>query len=202
LATCGSDTEKLETWGELIGYIERAIGQSSQFNILVTGLPISGKATLRRAVANSLRSMHPNEISSIDRDYMKIPEALMLDHGINIIEDMHGLDRASHNYQDLKMYSLVLYLKPSEVQHLKMIGERGKIWQESSGRKVDLTNSENAPNDNQFIKFMQSTKSQSRAYHSRERIMQEDAPALENLRQRIPVIEVDPTAIVNLTYQK
>jgi hypothetical protein len=201
-ATYGDDTESLKTWGEFIGYIERAIGQNRQFNILVTGLPISGKATLRRAIANGLQVKHPNQVSSIDRDYIKLPQNFMLQQGINVVEDMHGLDPGSLNYKDLEMYNMVLYLQPAEGQHLKMITERVKVWQESPSRKVDLTDSKSSPDDNQLVRFIKSTEKQARAYSSRDRFMPDDIAVLENLHRRIPVIEVNPAEVIDFTYQK
>ena len=201
-AVYGDYQETLKTWGDLTSYIGWALSQNEQFNILVTGLSISGKATMRRAITKELQKDHPGKVTSIDRDYIKMPYQFVLDKGINIVEDMHGLDPGSLNCDDLDSYNMLIYLKPNEPQHIRMINERGKIWMQAEGRKADLTDGNGTASDDQLAKFFQSVKSQTRVRLARDRILHEDAPVLDQLRRRIPVVTVDPAVVINLSYRK
>jgi hypothetical protein len=195
-----SSRENIHTWGNLLEVIRRAAKGKDQFNILVTGLPIAGKATLRRLVTNAFLQDNPQKVSSIDRDYMKYPKDLMLQQGVNVIEDMHGLDQKPPYEQDIAMYDLVLYVQPSEVGHIKMIASRGKVWQEATHRKADLTDPDNKIQDSALEKMFQSMRSQGKAYRSRQQVLTEDEPVLEKLSHKVPVIKVDTAPIIDLAY--
>jgi hypothetical protein len=192
--------ENIHAWGNLLETVQQAAEGKDQFNILVTGLSIAGKATLRRLVTNVFLQDNPQKVASIDRDYMRYPKDLMLQQGVNVIEDMHGLDQKPPYDQDIAMYDLVLYVQPSEVSHIKMIASRGKVWQEATHRKADLTDPDSKIEDNVLEKMFQSMRSQGKAYRSRQQVLTEDEPVLEKLSQRIPVIRIDTSAIVELAY--
>jgi len=63
------EQEQMHVWGDFINYIKQAAVEHRQFNILVTGLPISGKATLRRLITNELWEDYPHRACSELRNY-------------------------------------------------------------------------------------------------------------------------------------
>ena len=89
--------KKFEQFGDFIaklkGEIEKQRGESGKpVYILISGIGISGKATIRSVLTNELTHALPLlQIVAIDRDYEKIfPSQIPAD--VYLVEDVHGLD--------------------------------------------------------------------------------------------------------------
>jgi hypothetical protein len=194
-----SGIERVSSWGELIQFVESVIQKNGgQINILVAGLPISGKATVRRLFAKSLGTLHgPNEVSNIDRDYIKMPKDNL--KAINVIEDMHGLES---NYGDIN-YDLVVYIKPTQVGHLDSIRSRGQHWVADSSAKVDLTDGVGSAGAAKLERMSQAAGSMAKAQNSREIVFAEDAPVLDELKESgASVITLDPAVLLEKAYPR
>lgn len=186
-------------WIELLDMIKLQKSEKTRFNILITGLPISGKATARRALTKGLHE-HGCEALGLDRDYIKQPMKYLLGEGINIIEDMHGIDQESSHINDLDNYDMVIYTIPNELEHIRMIHDRGEIWRESV-EKVDLTDGTGTADDDRWTRLFQSMRSESRAQQARENWLEIDETTLYSISEKIPVIKLNPVEIIADSYQ-
>ena len=187
------------TWGELLDIIKLQKSEKTIFNILVTGLPISGKATTRRALTKGLQE-HGCKTLGLDRDYIKQPMKHLLSEGVNIIEDMHGIDKESPHINDLEKYDIVIYTVPRELEHIRMIHDRGEIWRESV-EKVDLTDGTGTADDDRWTRLFQSMRSESRAQQARENWLEIDETTLYSISEKIPVIKLNPVEIIADSYR-
>lgn len=126
------------------------------WQILVGGIGISGKATLRKVLAKELSEKLPEKkVISWDRDYQKLfPVPAEWQGNINVIEDVHGLDEERDDQGKLKRfngaeglpdgYDLVLYVLPTASTYRQSLLNRGRGWLKAG--KLDLT----APGEKQY----------------------------------------------------
>lgn len=92
--------------------------------ILITGVGVVGKSTLRRRVKN-LISKIGIPVEDIDSDYQKMP---IFKEGMTyVIEDVHG-PMTEEAFLPLEAYHLILYLLPTPFCHLIFWLKRMTIW--------------------------------------------------------------------------
>lgn len=138
--------KRFGNFGNFIESIKKEAEQSMEktskpFQILVGGIGVSGKATLRNILAKELIEKLPQKkIISWDRDYQKIfPPPWQGD--INIIEDVHGLDKDLERFDGKEGlpngYDLVLYCLSPKQTYRQTLLKRGEAWVETG--KIDLT---------------------------------------------------------------
>ncbi len=119
------------------------------FHVLVGGIGISGKATLRNVLSRQLREkLSERKVISWDRDYQKIfPIPSEWQGDINVIEDVHGLDEERDENGKLKRfdgieglhegYNMVVYVLPTASTFRQNLIRRGMGWLKIG--KLDLT---------------------------------------------------------------
>ena len=96
-----------------------------QMKILITGIGITGKSTLRKLLRNIL-SETAMDVKDFDADYQKIPNDFS-ENTIYLIEDVHGT-KPDEAVFPLKSYDLILYVQPSLVSHVLFWAGRMMVW--------------------------------------------------------------------------
>lgn len=207
-------TEKFETFGKFIEFIKREADekiqeQSEPLNILVSGIGISGKATIRNVLTKELLEKCPeNKIISWDRDYQKIfPPKWLGD--INIIEDVHGLDDKKEEGGRFKRfngsegipegYDVVVYSLPPAVTYKQTLVKRGLAWLKIG--KMDLTSPNREYSENTQERIKETAKELEETLKAGQDWFWEQFRVLRELKKTgVRIIVVDPTNIFKKLY--
>lgn len=119
-----------------------------RLKILITGVGITGKSTLRRTLKDLLSRIITAE--DFDGDYQEMPD--FKERIVYIIEDVHGTTKEA--CLPLNDYDLIFYLLPSPLSHLIFWFKRMAVWFKEgegswdkarqdwlgSGKKYDISN--------------------------------------------------------------
>jgi len=212
--------QRIEKFGNLGNFItivqseaEKHIKKTSRpFQILVGGIGISGKATLRNVLVKELSEKFPEKkVISWDRDYQKIfPIPAEWQGDINIIEDVHGLDEERDEDKKLKRfdgtdglpagYDMVVYVLPTAKTYKQSLIRRGMGWLRIG--KLDLT----APEEKQYAnnqeqKIKQTADELERSLSEAQKWFKEQLRVLRELKNRgIKIAVVEPSEIFKQLY--
>lgn len=200
--------EKFQRFEDFIESVKRETKQhleetSRSFWILVGGIGISGKATLRSILTKELtEKLFQKRIISWDRDYQKIfPPKWQGD--INIIEDVHGLDEGLKRFDGTEGvsggYDMVLYSLPPAATYRQTLTRRGVGWLEAG--KMDLT----APDKEYPPDFEERIKQTATKLEETLQVgsdwFKEQRKVLKELKKRgVKIVVVDPTEIFKKLY--
>lgn len=190
-------------------HIEEAQGP---FQILVGGIGISGKATLRNVLAKELSEKLPKQkIISWDRDYQKIfPIPPEWQGNINIIEDVHGLDEERDEKEKLKRfdgidglpegYNMIVYVLSTASTYKQSLIRRGMGWLRVG--KIDLTVPEEKQySDSREQKIKQTADELERFLPEARKWFREQLRVLRELKNRgIKIAVVEPSEILKKLY--
>lgn len=208
--------KKFHRFGDFIESLRREAEQnlektSQPFWILVGGIGISGKATLRNILTRELAEKCPQyKVISWDRDYQKIfPVPAEWQGNINIIEDVHGLDEARDENGKLKRfdgseglpegYDMVVYVLPSAATFRQALTKRGIGWLQAG--KLDLTAPEKRYPDDQKERIKQTAEELERFLPVAKEWFREQLRVLRELRKRgVMIAVVDPIEIFKKLY--
>lgn len=144
--------KKFEQFGDFIKKIKGEIEKRrEELNkpvcIMVSGIGISGKATLRNVLTKELIHDLPSlRVVAIDRDYEKIfPPQIPAD--VYLVEDVHGLDAKKDEHGKYKRFDgiegmpdgfgVVVYALSPAATYKKSLVQRGASWIRMG--KIDLT---------------------------------------------------------------
>ena len=208
--------EKFGNFGNFISIIqnetEKHIKETQKpFQVLVGGIGISGKATLRNVLSKELsEKLSEQKVISWDRDYQKIfpiPDKWQGD--INIIEDVHGLDEKRDENEKLKRfdgseglpegYDMVVYVLPSAAIFRQSLIKRGVGWLQAG--KMDLTALEKQYPDEQKEKIKQTADELERFLPEAKKWFREQLRVLRKLKNRgVKIAVVDPSEILKKLY--
>lgn len=176
---------------------------SKPFWILVSGVGISGKATLRNILTKELSEKLPQKkIISLDRDYQKIfPPVQKGD--INIIEDVHGLDKGLDRFNGEKGlpngYDLVVYCFCPEQTYRQSLLKRGESWIDIG--KIDLTAPERQTSVKLEERIKETANELERTLNVSKDWLREHFGVLREFKNRgIKIAVVDPTQIFKEIY--
>lgn len=212
--------QKMEKFGNLENFVatiqneaEKHIKEASKpFQILVGGIGISGKATVRNVLAKELGEKLPErKIMSWDRDYQKIfPIPAEWQGDINVIEDVHGLDKERDKNERLKRfdgvdglpdgYDMVVYVLPTAKTYRQSLIKRGMGWLRIG--KLDLT----APDEKQYAKSQEQKIKQTadeleRFLPEAQKWFREQLRVLRELKNRgIKIAVIEPSEIFRQLY--
>jgi len=182
------------------------------FQVLVGGVGISGKATLRYVLSKELSEKLPQQrVISWDRDYQKIfPIPVEWQGDVNIIEDVHGLDEKRDKEGKLKRfdgvegllegYDMVVYILPVANTFRQNLVRRGLGWLRAG--KLDLT----APDEKQYSddreqKIKQTADELERFLVVAQKWFREQLRVLRELRnKKIKIVVVEPSEIFKKLY--
>lgn len=200
---------KFDNFGNFVETIKKEAGNytektSKPFWILVSGVGISGKATLRNILTKELSEKLPqNKIISLDRDYQKIfPPVQKGD--INIIEDVHGLDKGLERFDGESGlpdgYDLVVYCFCPEQTYRQSLLKRGKSWIDVG--KIDLTSPEKQASAQLEERIKETANELERTLNVSKDWLREHFGVLRELKNRgVKIAVVDPTQIFKELYQ-
>lgn len=184
---------------------------SKPFQVLVGGIGISGKATLRNVLARELSEKIPKQkVISWDRDYQKnfpIPDKWQGD--INIIEDVHGLNEKRDENGNLKRfdgseglpegYDMVVYILSSAATFRQSLIKRGIGWLQAG--KMDLTAPEKQYPEEQKERIKQTAEELERFLPEARKWFKEQLKVLRELKNRgVKIAIVDPSEIFKKLY--
>jgi hypothetical protein len=144
--------KKFEQFGDFMkkikGEIEKQRERSNEpVYIMVSGIGISGKATLRNVLTRELIHDLPSlRVVAIDRDYEKIfPPQIPAD--VYLVEDVHGLDAEKDEHGKYGRldgiegapdgFGMVVYALSPAATYKKSLVQRGASWIRMG--KIDLT---------------------------------------------------------------
>ena len=210
--------EKFGNFGNFIrtihGEAEKYIGKTSKpFQILVGGIGISGKATLRNVLARELSEKNPEQKKiSWDRDYQKLfPIPSEWQGDINIIEDVHGLDDKRDEGGKFERfdgteglpegYDVVIYVLPTAKTFKQNLLRRGTGWLQVG--KLDLT----APGEKQYSenreqKVKQTADELERFLPEAKKWFREQLEVLRELKNKgVKIAVVEPSEILKTLYK-
>jgi hypothetical protein len=143
---------KFERFGDFVTKLKDEIGKMKEGSdepvyILISGIGISGKATVRGVLTKELAYVLPSlRIVAIDRDYEKIfPPQVLAD--VYLVEDVHGLDADKDEHGKYKRFDgiegapegfdVVVYALSPKATYKKSLVQRGASWIRMG--KIDLT---------------------------------------------------------------
>ena len=190
-------------------YVERT---SKPFQVLIGGIGISGKGTVRNVLVKELSKKLPEQrIISWDRDYQKIfPIPAEWQGDINIVEDVHGLDeKRDENKKLIRFdgvdglpdgYALVVYVLPTARIYRQSLISRGVGWLRIG--KLDLT----APDEKQYAKSQEQKVQQTadeleRFLPEAQRWFREQLRVLRELKNRkVKIAVIEPSEILKQLY--
>lgn len=185
---------------EAENYVEKT---SKPFWILVGGVGISGKATLRNILTKELSEKLPKrKIISLDRDYQKIfPPVQKGD--INIIEDVHGLDKDLGRFNGkeglLDGYDLVVYCLCPKQTYRQNLVKRGVSWINIG--KIDLSAPEKQAPAQLEERIKETANELERTLNVSKDWLKEHFGILKKLKNRgVKIAVVDPTQIFKEVY--
>lgn len=200
--------KRFDKFGNFIESIKKEAEESIEktskpFQILVSGIGISGKATLRNVLTKELAEKLPQKkIISWDRDYQKIfPPPWQAD--VSVIEDVHGLDKGLERFDGKEGlpggYDLVVYCLSPKKTYRQTLFERGKAWIEAG--KIDLT----APEKEAPVQLKERVKETATELERTLRVgkdwFKEHFAVLRGLKKRgAKIAVVDPTRIFKELY--
>ncbi len=198
-------TDRFKTFGQFTDRVKEELNElENSANILITGLGISGKATIRSILAKALQA--DKRVISWDRDYQKIFPPI-LEGDVNIIEDVHGLDRGKEgelirfNGEDglQNGYDLVIYCLPSRPVYWQSLLNRGRGWVEQG--KIDLTQTEEKGLNNEERIEEAADKLEEIKEASKELMVNNDFPVLKEIREQgASIIIINPKEIFRKLY--
>lgn len=208
--------KKFGNFGNFIGVVQKeAEGHtkktSKPFQILVGGIGISGKATLRNVLTKELSENLPKQkVISWDRDYQKIfpiPDKWQGD--VNIIEDVHGLNEKRDENEKLKRfdgseglpegYDMVVYVLSSAAIFRQSLIKRGIGWLQVG--KMDLTAPEKQYPEEQKERIKQTAEELERFLPEARKWFKEQLKVLRELKNRgVKIAIVDPSEIFKKLY--
>lgn len=212
----GQRMEKFGNFGNFILTIqseaERHIKETQKpFQVLVGGIGISGKATLRNVLSRELSEKLPErKVISWDRDYQKIfPIPSGWQGDINVIEDVHGLDEERDENGKLKRfdgieglhegYNMVVYVLPTASTFRQNLIRRGMGWLKIG--KLDLTAPEKQYPDDQKEKIKQTANELERFLPEAKKWFREQLRVLRELKNRgVKIAVVEPSEILKKLY--
>lgn len=212
--------QRMEKFGSLGNFImvvqneakEHVQKTSRPFQVLVGGIGISGKATLRNVLAKELSEKFPEQkVISWDRDYQKIfPIPTEWQGNIHIIEDVHGLDEGRDEDKKLKRfdgtdglpegYDMVVYVLPTAKIYKQSLIRRGMGWLRIG--KLDLT----APEEKQYAdsreqRIRQTADELERFLPEAQKWFREQLRVLKELKNRgTKIAIVEPSEIFKQLY--
>jgi len=181
-------------------YIEKT---SKPFWILVSGVGISGKATLRNILTKELsEKLSQKKVISLDRDYQKIFPPIQKGD-INLIEDVHGLDKDLKRFDGKKGlsggYDLVIYCWCPEQTYRQSLLKRGKSWIDIG--KIDLTAPEKQASAQLEERIKETANELERTLNVSKDWRKEHFGVLRKLKNRgVKIAIVDPTQIFKELY--
>lgn len=190
--------------GSVLNEVKEQMGETNRpFWVLVGGIGISGKATIRTLLTKELIERLPQKkVISWDRDYQKIfPPPWVGD--INIIEDVHGLDKGLSRFDGpeglVAGYDLVVYALSPETTYRQSLLRRGLSWLKAG--KMDLT----APSEQYPIdpkeRMRQTAQELERILQVGSEWFREQLKVLREFKKRgVTIIVVDPTEIFKKLY--
>lgn len=209
--------EKFSTFENFITIVQDEAEKHIQktagpFQILVGGIGISGKATLRNVLARELsKKFQKRKVVSLDRDYQKLfPIPLEWQGDINIIEDVHGLDKELDKNGKFKRfngidglsggYDMVVYVLPTAGTFRKNLIRRGVGWLNAG--KLDLTVPEKKQySDNQEQKIKQTADELEKILPEAQKWFREQLGVLRELKKLgIKIAVVEPSEIFKRLY--
>lgn len=96
--------------------------------VLITGIGITGKSTLRRLLSDIL-SKTGVDVKDFETDYEKIPKISnnFFENTIYLIEDVHGT-LSKEAVLPLNSYDLILYVQPLVISHILFWVNRMISW--------------------------------------------------------------------------
>jgi hypothetical protein len=213
----GQRMEKLKNVENFLRIVQNEIDKhskenSSPFQILISGIGISGKATIRNVLTREFsRKEFGKRIISWDRDYQKlfpIPDEWQGD--INVVEDVHALDDERDKNGKLKRfdgsdgspvgYGMVVYVLPTAKTYRQSLIRRGIGWLNIG--KLDLT----APNEKEYMqskeeKIHQTADELERTLEEGGKWFREHLRILRELKNRgIKIMVVEPAEILKQLY--
>lgn len=198
---------KFGTFGNLVDIIKRqaqqGVGAQEPFRILVGGIGISGKATVRTVLGRELFEQLPEKrVISWDRDYEKIfPPPWSGD--IEVIEDVHGLDEGLERFDGQEGlpggYNLVVYVLSPKLTYRQTLMERGASWVRAG--KIDLTAPEKQASDDVTERVKETAGELERTLKVGQSWFREHMAVLTLLRRRgVKIAVVDPTRLFKELY--
>ncbi len=208
--------EKFGNFGNFILTIqseaEKHIKETQKpFQVLVGGIGISGKATLRNVLSRELsEKLSERKVISWDRDYQKIfPIPSEWQGDINVIEDVHGLDEERDENGKLKRfdgaegldggYNMVVYVLPTASTFRQNLIRRGMGWLKIG--KLDLTAPEKQYPDDQKEKIKQTADELERFLPEAKKWFREQLRVLRELKNRgVKIAVVEPSEILKKIY--
>lgn len=213
----GQRMEKFGNFGNFIMTVQNEAKKhieetSGPFRVLVGGIGISGKATLRNVLSRELSEKLPNQkIISWDRDYQKLfPIPPEWQGNIDIIEDVHGLDEERDEDGKLKRfdgteglpggYDMVVYVLPTASAYRQNLIRRGMGWLRVG--KLDLT----APDEKQYSdsreeKIKQTADELENFLLEAKKWFREQLRVLRELKNRgVKIAVVEPSEILKKLY--
>lgn len=213
----GQRIEKLGKLGNFIAIVQNQAEEhnkktSRPFQVLIGGIGVSGKATIRNVLSKELAEKIPErKIISWDRDYQKLfPIPLEWQGDINIIEDVHGLDGERDENGKFKRfdgadglvngYDMVVYVLPSARTYKQSLIRRGMGWLRAG--KLDLTASdEKQYAESREQKIKQTADELERFLPEAQKWFKEQLRVLRELKNRgIRILVVDPSEILKQLY--
>lgn len=190
--------------GSVLGEVEKHMEKVDKpFWVLVGGIGISGKATLRTLLTKELTEKLPQKkVTSWDRDYQKIFPPLWTGD-INLIEDVHGLDKGLSRFDGpeglVGGYDVVVYALSPTTTYRESLLRRGLSWLKAG--KMDLTApGEQYPTDPKE-RMRQTAQELERTLQIGSEWFKEQLKVLRELKKRgVTIIVVDPTEIFKKIY--
>lgn len=213
----GKRMEKFSNFGDFITVVQNEAENHikedlESFQILVGGIGISGKATLRSVISKELNDRLPRKkIISWDRDYQKLfPIPIEWKGDINIIEDVHGLDNERDENGKLKRfngtegltkgYNMVVYVLPVADTFRQNLIKRGVGWLQAG--KLDLTaTGKKQYSDNQEQKIEQTANELERVLSEAKEWFREQLKVLKELKNNgVKIVVIEPSEILKSLY--
>jgi len=213
----GQRMEKLDKLGSFVTTVQNQVEKHNKetqrpFQVLVGGIGISGKATIRNVLAKELAEKIPKQkIISWDRDYQKLfPIPLEWQGNIHIIEDVHGLNEERDESGKFKRfdgvdgltngYDMVVYVLPTARTYRQSLIRRGMGWLRVG--KLDLT----APDEKQYAesqeqKIKQTADALEKFLPEAQKWFKEQLRVLRELKNKgTKILVVEPSEILKQLY--
>ena len=211
---------RMENFGNFGNFILTIQGEAEKhiketqgpFQVLVSGIGISGKGTLRNVLSRELsEKLSERRVISWDRDYQKLfPIPSEWQGDINVIEDVHGLDEERDENGKLKRfdgveglpegYNMVVYVLPTASIFRQSLIRRGLGW--LGAGKLDLTApDEKQYSDNQERKIRQTAEELEKFLPEARKWFREQLRVLRELKNRgVKIAVAEPSEIFRKLY--
>lgn len=206
--------KKFERFGLFVEKIQQEIKRVREKSenpvyIMISGIGISGKATLRSVLTGELTRALPSlRIVSIDRDYEKIfPPQIPAD--VYLVEDVHGLDLEKDSGDRYKRFDgdegvpggfdIVVYSLSSAATYRRSLIQRGVGWIRMG--KIDLTAITHDKDFSGGDVVKKTAAELTRTQEVGSQWFKEQLGVLRSLKNKdIPIMVVDPTEIFKVLY--